>query len=102
MDRRPTLGRSCPAGGSRAGSVSRTTPMFAASFLGVVLVPDPNGVSLTFGAVERKRGHLVGLVRVHLGDALLYADTVGLDVADDRRAFAEEVVMLADGATVSA
>jgi DNA polymerase-1 len=65
-------------------------------------VPDSSGISLTFGAVERKRGHLVGLVRVHLGDALLYADTVRLDVAEDRRAFAEEVVMVADGATVSA
>ena len=32
-------------------------------------------LSLTFGAFEHKRGHLTGLVRVHLADALLYADT---------------------------
>src|SRR4051812_13256245 len=65
-------------------------------------VADPSGISLTFGEAKRSRGgYLVCLVRAQSGESILFADTVRLDVAESRRAFAEEVVQVAEGMTIS-
>ena len=54
---------------------------------------------------ESSRGHVYAVVRAYDGDALVFADRVALDRADDRRAFAREVVehvQTADAAAIEA
>lgn len=62
---------------------------------------ESGALAITFASVDRRRGHVAGLVRAHQGDVLIHAATVRLDSPEERYQFAIAVVELAEGATVA-